>query len=444
MGISKRKRFAIIGSGISGLSAAWLLDQAHDVVIYEAGDYLGGHTNTIDIEVENKTIAVDTGFIVYNEANYPNLIKFFEALGVKTAISDMSFAASFGSGKFEYSGSGLKGILGQKRNVFRPSFYKMVLDILRFYKIAPDAIKDQSNAKISLGEFLNKNAFSEDFTQKHLLPMGGAIWSTTNSEMRNYPLIAFLKFFENHGLLATRNHPIWRTVVGGSREYVRKIAANFKGQIRIGCAAQSVERANEKVYVTDINGQIDEFTDVVFACHAPEVLKLIEPTVLEAKILSAFEYTKNTAFLHSDIAFMPKRKNIWSSWNYIGESEQDNKQLCLSYWMNKLQPLDTEVPIIVTLNPRKPISEEKIFAKIEYEHPLFNQNAITAQTKLWQMQGVNNSWFCGAYFGYGFHEDGLQSGLLAAEMAGGLIRPWEFDFTKSRLQLPSKEVHYAT
>lgn len=444
MGNTRKKRFAIIGSGISGLSAAWLLDKTHDVVIYEAGDYLGGHTNTLDIDVGNKKIAVDTGFIVYNEANYPNLIKFFSALGVETAESDMSFAASFGNGKFEYSGTGLKGILGQKRNIFRPSFYKMIFDILRFYKIAPGALKDPNNSSVTLGEFLDTHNFCEEFTQKHLLPMGGAIWSTTNSEMRNYPLIAFLKFFENHGLLSTHNHPVWRTVVGGSREYVRKIAKDFKGEIRLNCAAQKIERSLGKVIVKDINGQSEEFTDVIFACHTPDVLRLIIPTPLENKILGAFEYTKNTAYLHSDIRFMPKRKNIWSSWNYIGENDQDTKQLCLSYWMNKLQPLDTDVPIIVTLNPRSEIAKDKLLAKIEYEHPLFNQNAIEAQTKLWQLQGHNNSWFCGAYFGYGFHEDGLQSGLLAAEMAGNIVRPWEFDFSKSRVQLPVKESENAS
>lgn len=443
MQFGKRKRLAIIGSGISGLSAAWLLDKTHDVVIYETGAYLGGHTNTIDINIDNKQIAVDTGFIVYNEANYPNFIKFLDVLGVKTALSDMSFAASFDNGAFEYSGTGINGILGQKRNIFRFGFYKMVLDILRFYKMAPTALIDTKNQTISLGEFLDNNGFSHEFTQKHLLPMGGAIWSTTNKEMRNYPLIAFLKFFENHGLLATHNHPVWRTIIGGSREYVRKIASSLNGEIRLNCGVQKVKRLDQKVIITDTNYNNDEFDGVIFACHAPEVLKLIKPTSLEARVLGAFEYTQNTAYLHQDIKFMPKRKNIWSSWNYIGNSNDDQGQLCLSYYMNKLQPLETNRPIIVTLNPREEIREDLIFKQIQYEHPLFNQNAIGAQKELWKLQGQNNSWFCGAYFGYGFHEDGLQSGLLAAELAGGVKRPWGFDFSKSRIQLGEIEVQNA-
>lgn len=442
IGVSKaafdgRRRIAVIGSGISGLSCAWLLSKTADVVLYETEDRPGGHSNTVLAPGAAKDIPVDTGFIVYNDRNYPNLVKLFEHLDVPTLASNMSFAASLGGGAFEYSGSGLSGLLGQKSNILRPRFWRMVKDILRFYKEAPALLDRRELESVSLGDYLASADYAPTFVEDHLLPMGAAIWSTTASEMRLYPLHAFIRFFANHGLLALSDRPRWRTVKGGSREYVARILADFSGEVRLGTAVTGIRRGSGGVQVADVRGGVDTFDDVVLATHANQSLDLLEDADGEEReLLESFQYTPNRAVLHSDERLMPKRKSVWSSWNYVAEKQADaSDTLCVTYWMNMLQSLDPAVPLFVTLNPCRPIDPSKIIKTFHYEHPLFDVAAIRAQRRIWQLQGRRNTWFCGAYFGSGFHEDGLQAGLAVAEALGDIRRPWSVENESGRIAI---------
>lgn len=431
------RRVAVIGSGISGLSAAWLLSRKLSVTLYESEKRLGGHSNTIMVPTKNGPLPVDTGFIVYNERNYPNLVALFKEIGVPTADSNMSFAASLEGGKLEYSGSGLNGLIGQRGNVVRPRFWRMMRDILRFYKQAPALLLRPDLTGVSLGEYLDRNDYAPAFIEDHLLPMGAAIWSTTASEMRAYPLLAFVRFFASHGLLSLADRPKWRTVLGGSREYVQRLSQSFTEGIRLGVEVRSISRENGRVVVTDTAGNADTFTDVVIATHADQALGLLADAVHDERdLLGAFRYTDNVAVLHSDENLMPKRRRVWASWNYIGESRSENAQpLCVTYWMNRLQNLDRRHPLFVTLNPTREIAPSKVIGRYHYAHPLFDQRALDAQLQLWRLQGRRNTWFCGAYFGFGFHEDGLQSGLAAAESITDVRRPWRVPDESGRITL---------
>ncbi|MGU3575954.1 NAD(P)/FAD-dependent oxidoreductase [Brucellaceae bacterium C25G] len=433
----KHKHVAVIGSGISGLSAAWHLSQSMSVTLYEANDRLGGHSNTVMVDTVDREIAVDTGFIVYNERNYPNLVALFEKTGVQTQKSNMSFAVSMNGGKLEYSGSGLNGLFGQRSNIISPKFWFMVRDILRFYRQAPLELSADKFMNASLGDYLDATGYGENFINEHLLPMGAAIWSAGADEMRAYPLYAFIRFFVSHGLLSIKDRPQWRTITGGSRSYVERLAQDISGSIRLNTPVTRISRANDEIIVTDHHGQKDRFTDIVIATHADQALKILgDASDEEQRLLSAFRYTENTAVLHSDPSLMPKRKRIWSSWNYIGENNTSNAQsLCVTYWMNALQNIDMENPLFVTLNPTKKIAPEHIIKTISYQHPLFDSSALEAQKKLWQLQGHKNTWFCGAYFGYGFHEDGLQAGLAVAESLSDMKRPWLIENPSSRISL---------
>ena len=432
-----KRRIAVVGSGISGLSAAWLLSRSHDVVLYETEGRPGGHSHTVVAHTAGRHIPVDTGFIVYNDRNYPNLVALFDHLKVPNLPSNMSFAASLERGRFEYSGSGLKGLLGQRSNVFRPRFWKMVSDILRFYKEAPALLEKPELETVSLGEYLSGAGYAESFVEDHLLPMGAAIWSTTAHEMRLYPLHAFIRFFGNHGLLSLKDRPQWRTVEGGSREYVKRILADFAGEVRLSTPVRTIRRLTTGVEVVDAAGHSDRFDDVVLATHANQSLDMMEDAdEAERAILGSFQYTPNEVILHCDEDLMPKRRAVWSSWNYLSERRDDgSSNLCVTYWMNKLQSLDPNAPLFVTLNPCRPIDPSKIIQTFNYEHPLFDAAAITAQKKLWQLQGRRRTWFCGAYFGSGFHEDGLQSGLAVAEALGGVRRPWTVANESGRIVL---------
>ncbi|MHA7969198.1 NAD(P)/FAD-dependent oxidoreductase [Rhizobium sp. CAU 1783] len=421
-----RRKIAVVGSGISGLSAAWLLSRTADVVLFEADSRAGGHANTVIARTAGREIAVDTGFIVYNDRNYPNLVALFDHLSVPTLPSSMSFSASLDSGRFEYSGSGLGGLLGQPINTVRPRFWRMVSDILRFYKEAPELLGRPELEAVSLGDYLARSGYGASFVEDHLLPMGAAIWSTTASEMRRYPLHAFIRFFANHGLLQLKDRPRWRTVAGGSREYVKRLLADFRGEVRLESPVISVRRLTIGVEVVDAAGNADRFDDVVIATHADQALGLLSDADNgEREVLGAFEYTPNVAVLHSDVGLMPKRRKVWSSWNYIADADRSGKSaLCVTYWMNHLQSLDPAAQLFVTLNPCRTVDEKKIISVFDYTHPLFDLKAIAAQHRLWSLQGRRNTWFCGAYFGSGFHEDGLQAGLAVAEALGGVRRPW--------------------
>ena len=412
---------AVIGAGISGLSAAWLLSQKHRVTLYEKDSRPGGHANTFDINVPEGLLAVDTGFIVYNPPAYPNLVQLFDHLGVATHPSDMSLAISHNGGTYEYSGGGLAGFFGQPANVFKPSHWSIAIDMARFFREAKTELAENGE---SLGEFLSRRHYSAGFIEHHLLPMAGAIWSSHPNDMLSYPAAAFFRFFLNHGLLQFTNRPQWRTVSGGSRHYIEKLLAKSDISVRLSSQVSFVSRRNGRPSVGP-----QPYDHVVIATHADQALALLaDPTSAERKLLGAVPYTQNRAVLHRDASFMPRRRRLWSSWNVTGSK---GGKITLTYWMNRLQNLKTSSDVFVTLNPEREPSH--IDAEFNYAHPRFSASTIAAQRELWSLQGKHNTWFCGAWFGAGFHEDGLQAGLAVAEQLGGQLRPWQLSDPSSRI-----------
>jgi len=420
------KKIAIVGSGIAGMSVAWMLNRTHDITLFEAGDHIGGHSNTVNAGSADNPIPVDTGFIVYNEQSYPNLVALFEHLDVPTKASNMTFAASIDSGRFEYSGTGLNGLLGRRRNMANPRFWAMLSGILRFYRSVPLLAKKSENIDLTLGAFLSANSYSDAFTRDHILPMGAAIWSTTAEDMLDYPLAAFVRFFESHGLLKLSNRPEWRTVDGGSTEYVKRLTASFSDKI-IQAAVTSIRRTPHNVELKTAAGDSHIFDEIVIAAHANDALSLLaDPSDAERGLLGAFRYTENETYLHTDERLMPHQRRVWSSWNYIDAgAASEGKNLTVTYWMNQLQGIDPKHPLFVTLNPHVAPREDCILRKFSYQHPLFDKAAMEAQQNIWALQGTNRTWFCGSYFGYGFHEDALQAGLAVSEQLSGEKRPWQ-------------------
>jgi uncharacterized protein len=419
----ERKSIAVIGTGISGLSAAWLLSKGHDVTVYEAEDRIGGHSNTVEIEVEGRRIAVDTGFIVYNELCYANLTALFAHLGVETAATVMSFAVSIDRGRLEYAGSDLAGLVAQPTNLVKPRFWSMIRDLLRFYREAPRDLATMGD--VSLAAYLEARRYGRAFREDHLYPMAAAIWSTPSAQVGDYPAAAFVRFCENHGLLRLTGRPIWRTVKGGSREYVARLTASFRDRIVTSTPVVSIRRDGDGVDIVDARGGRRRFDDVVIATHADRALALLtDPSEEERRLLGAFRYSANEAVLHSDRDLMPRRRAAWASWNYLSDVREGDRALSVTYWMNRLQPLGDASDLFVTLNPLREPDPARVHARIAYDHPLFDAATGRAQTELWSLQGVNRTWFCGAHFGAGFHEDGLQAGLAVAEDLGGLRRPW--------------------
>lgn len=430
----KKLKVAVIGTGISGMAAAWLLAKRHELTVYEKDERLGGHTNTVETESGSERLPVDTGFIVYNERNYPNLVALFKHLGVATRPTDMSFAASLDDGRFEYSGSGLSGLLAQPLNIVRPRMWSMLRDLRRFYHEASLILESPDSASVTLGEYLDRQGYGDAFIQDHLLPMGAAIWSTPTGDMLEYPLTAFVRFCHNHGLLSLNQRPVWRTVVGGSREYVNKLTASYHGRVRVNTGVRSIRRLGNRVRVEDRQGGIDDYDQAVIATHADQALSLLaDADSVERRLLSRFRYERNLAILHSDPALMPKSRRAWSSWNFMSNGRADEQKVSVTYWMNRLQHLPESHPLFVTLNPLRQPEDGHILRSFLYEHPVFDRGAIQAQRLLWNIQGVRRTWFCGAYFGHGFHEDGLQAGLAVAEQLGGAGRPWQLAEPNSRI-----------
>jgi predicted NAD/FAD-binding protein len=423
---------AVVGSGISGLSAAWLLSERHNVALFDADRRLGGHSNTLDVG----DVAVDTGFIVYNETTYPNLTALFSHIGVRTKPSEMSFAVSLDSGRLEYSGTGLGGLLAQPANMARPRFWRMLRELLRFYREAPYDVS--RIGETSLADYLDAKGYGDAFRDDHLYPMAAAIWSTPTAEVGNYPAAAFIRFCENHGLLKLAGRPIWRTVEGGSREYVNRLAHRLDGRIFLGCGVRSVVRRAGAVWLTSIDGAEQRFDHVVIAAHADQALKMLaDASHDERRLLGAFGYSRNEAVLHSDLRLMPRRRRAWSSWNYLADTQGETRRLSVTYWMNRLQSLPDGLPLFVTLNPVREPEASAVHHREIYEHPVFDADAMSAQRGLWSLQGERNTWFCGAYFGAGFHEDGLQAGLAVAEALGGVRRPWSVSGESGRITLPA-------
>ena len=420
-------KIAIIGSGISGLSAAWLLNDLHGITVFEKAPRLGGHSNTVDVDYDGVRIPVDTGFIVYNELNYPNLTALFRHLNVATEKSDMSFSFSSPVEASEWCGDTLDTVFTYRRNLLRPQFLGMLGRILRFNRISKQDLEQNALADLSLGDYLERRGFHGAFCDHYLLPMGAAIWSTSLKDMLEFPAASFIRFFANHRLInPDRERPQWRTVSGGSREYVRQLSDPFRDRVRFNARIEAVWRTDDGVKIQHQDGGVEEYDQVVFACHSDEALALLsDPNDQERSLLSAIRYSSNRAVLHRDRALMPRRPKAWASWNYMRETNlsADQQPASVTYWMNRLQNIDKDYPLFVSLNPQTDPDPSLTFETFDYMHPLYDGPALAAQQDLGTIQGVQNTWFCGAYFGYGFHEDGLISGLNVAERLGAK-RPW--------------------
>ncbi len=423
---SSKVRIAIIGAGIAGLSAAWVLHQKYPITIYEKNSYVGGHSNTISVWDNNENIPVDTGFIVYNELNYPKLTKLFDYLGVETQESDMSFGFSDRKNNFEYGGRNLNSLFAQRSNFIRPKHWNMISDILRFYREAPIDLSNGNTDNVSIGDYLHNMNYGSEFIYRHILPMGAAIWSAAISRIASYPAQVFIKFFLNHGLLSVRNRPQWRTVKGGSHNYVKLLTKSFSRQVRFSEVA-GVRRKKQKIDVFDQDGNTETFTHVIFATHADITLSLLtDADDSERKAFTPWHYSKNLVALHTDSTLMPRKIRTWSSWNFIGSyGSNDTDNLCVTYWMNRLQRFTATKQIFITLNPTSAINRSRMLGEYKYDHPIFDALALKTQPDIRKIQGHNNTWYCGSYLGHGFHEDALNSGLAVAELLGELYPPWE-------------------
>ena len=423
------QRVAVVGSGISGLASAWLLAQKHQVTLYEAGDALGGHTNTVDVTVDGVCHPVDTGFLVYNTRTYPNLTAMFAHLGVASVESEMSFAVSLDEPRLEWAGSSLATVFGQKRNLLRPDFWRMLSDIVRFNRESVAWLDRHGEDSLSLRDFLAAGGYSRPFAEWYLLPMAAAIWSCPAGQMLDYPLASFVRFCRNHGLLQVFDRPLWRTVRGGGRQYVNKLAASLD-DVRLATPVRAIERtlgrpAQGLIVRTD--AAVERYDQVVLACHSDQALAVLgkAATLAERRLLGAVRYAPNRAVLHTDAALLPRSPALWSAWNYLaGRQELDRHPVSVSYLINRLQPLPFATPVIVTLNPQRQPARERVIAEFDYEHPIFDRAAIAAQRELPAVSGAHGVWFCGAWNGYGFHEDGLKSALQVAN-ALGCHAPWQ-------------------
>ena len=415
------QRIAVIGAGISGLASAWLLGQKHVVTLFEAGSYAGGHTFTVD----GITHPVDTGFLVYNSKTYPNLTALFAHLDVVSVETQMTFAMSLEEPRLEWSGSSLATVFGQKRNLFRPDFWRMLADILRFNRESVAWMEAHPEDDGSLRNFLVAGRYSKPFSEWYLLPMAAAIWSCPAGQMLDYPLATFVRFCRNHGLLQIRDRPTWRTVQGGGREYVKKLIARID-DVRLNTPVTALRRMANGVLVTTAHAT-ERFDQVVLACHSDQAMAILgnSATPQERRLLAAIRYAPNRAVLHTDRALLPRNPALWSAWNYMSSrGVLDQRPVSVSYLINRLQPLPFSTPVIVSLNPQCAPAPDRVIAEFDYAHPVFDAAAIAAQRRLAMINGRRGVWFCGAWNGYGFHEDGLKSALRVVN-AMGCHAPWQ-------------------
>lgn len=410
-------RIAIIGTGISGMLVAYLLNPDHEITVFEANGYVGGHTNTVQVELNDTTYAVDTGFIVFNDRTYPNFVKLLARLGVASQPSSMSFSVKCERTGLEYNGTSLNTLFAQRRNLLRPSFHRMLWDILRFNREAPVLLQQQDNTT-TLAEYLQRQHYSPQFAEYYLIPMGAAIWSANPQQMHHFPVRYFVQFFHNHGMLSVNRRPQWRVITGGSQRYVEALIRPYRDRIRLNCPVQSVTRYPDRVEVKPRHGEREYFDRVVIATHSDQALALLaDPTDREQELLRSFPYQENEAILHTDSSLLPRRRRAWASWNYHILREGQGR-VAITYNMNILQNLCAPRPLCVTLNHSDAIDPTQILRRITYHHPVYTARAVAAQQQHSSVNGTNRTYFCGAYWGFGFHEDGVNSALAVCQAFG--------------------------
>ena len=422
------KRIAVIGSGISGLAVAHALAPRTRLTLYEAGAHFGGHAHTVDLELQGRRHGVDTGFLVFNHRTYPRLTALFDTLGVATAAADMSFSVQVPQQGLEWSGSSLNSVFAQRRNLLRPRFLGMLAQILRFNRLATGLAEAGDDAALiePLGEFLARHRFGAAFRDFYLLPMLGCIWSCPTDQMLRFPVATMLRFCHNHGLLQVHDRPQWMSVRGGSREYVRRIVEALP-DARLRCPVRSVRRTTAGAVIRTDAGS-EHVDEVVFACHSDQALALLaDPQAEEQALLGAIRYQPNVAVLHTDIGMLPRRRLAWAAWNYerAADAAAEQGAVCLHYLINRLQPLPWRTPVIVSLNPARPIDPRHVHGRFDLSHPVFDAAALAAQQRLPALQGQRHTWFCGAWTRYGFHEDGLMSGEAVADALAQRLLPWK-------------------
>ena len=413
-------KIGIIGAGVAGLTAAYLLSEKHNVTLIERNKRLGGHTNTISVEENGKQIGVDTGFIVLNDRNYTHFKKLLKKLEVKIRDTDMSFSYYDENDGFNYAGTGISGYFAQKKNLLSPKHYRFLLNVKKYSKKAANDVSNNALIDETLGEYLIRNNFPEDIIDKFMIPMGAAVWSGSRNEIANFPVKMFLKFFNNHGILDLNNAPQWHTVHGGSYTYVRRIIDLFNGKIIKGNGVESIRRTEDEVEVTLENNEELLFDKVVCATHADQTYRMIKDISIEEKrILEPWEYSKNKTILHTDTSIMPPTKSAWACWNYVkNKDSKDGDEVSVTYYMNRLQGLKTEKDYLVTLNPTKIIPKNKIIYETEYTHPKYTHSSLNTQKDIEKVNGLNNLYFCGSYCRYGFHEDAVLSAVNVAKKLG--------------------------
>jgi len=416
--VQSSQKIAVVGSGIAGLTSAYLLSRHHEVTLFEANDYLGGHTHTKQIEHNGKRYPVNTGFIVFNDWTYPNFIKLMEQLGVAWQNSDMSFSVHCANSGLEYNGTNINSLFAQRRNLFRPKFWRMVKDILRFNEQTTSALDKGEDLSMTLGEYIERNGYSRQFRDFYIIPMGAAIWSASTDVMMNFPVEFFLKFFNNHGMLSVNDRPTWRVLTEGSAAYVKEIIKPFEQNIRLNTPVKKIERNASNVVIHSKDGA-EEFDQVILACHSDQALSMLEaPTPQEEEILGAIPYQDNEVVLHTDTTLMPKRKLAWAAWNYH-IPQRCSEHAMVTYNMNILQNFtDADQTYLVTLNRSDEIDESKVIERYNYAHPVFTQDGVAAQGRHSEISDVNRTHYCGAYWLNGFHEDGVNSALRVVERFG--------------------------